>query len=85
MNYFVLPGKEKIFEDACANVLGALREASGHDESKIFRNVEAGDPEYLIVSTPPTATAERRTKPRASIPPLAGLSLPSRSWRLRRW
>ncbi|MCP5059388.1 MAG: antibiotic biosynthesis monooxygenase [bacterium] len=50
MNYFVLPGKEKIFEGACANVLGALRNASGHDESKIFRNVEAGEPEYLIVS-----------------------------------
>ncbi len=50
MNYFVLPGKEQVFEDACANVVVALREAEGHAESKIFRNVEAGDPEYLIVS-----------------------------------
>ncbi len=50
MNYFVLPGKEQVFENACTNVLGALRDAEGHDESKIFRNVEAGDPEYLIVS-----------------------------------
>ncbi len=50
MNYFVLPGKEQVFENACASVLGALRDAGGHEESKIFRNVEDGDPEYLIVS-----------------------------------
>lgn len=50
MNYFVLPGKEKIFEDAFASVVGALRAAEGHDESKMFRSVETGDPEYLIVS-----------------------------------
>ena len=50
MNYFVLPGKERLFEDACKSVLDALRAADGHDESKIYRCVEEGDPEYLIVS-----------------------------------
>ncbi len=50
MNYFVLPGKETVFEDACASVIQVLREAEGHEESKLFRNVEKGDPEYLIVS-----------------------------------
>ena len=50
MNYYVLPGKEKVFEDACQSVMKALRQAAGHDESKIYRCVEDGDPEYLIVS-----------------------------------
>lgn len=50
MNYNVLPGKEQVFENACETVLKALREADGHDESKIYRCVEDGDPEYLIVS-----------------------------------
>ena len=50
MNYFVLPGKEQVFENACASVIDALREAEGHEESKIYRNVEEGGPEYLIVS-----------------------------------
>ncbi len=50
MNYFVLPGKEQVFENACASVIEALRAADGHEESKIYRNVEDGGPEYLIVS-----------------------------------
>ena len=50
MNYFVLDGKEQVFEDACANVIQVLREADGHDESKIYRSVESGPAEYLIVS-----------------------------------
>jgi heme-degrading monooxygenase HmoA len=50
MNYYVREGKEKIFEDACRSVIESLRQAEGHDESKIYRCVEAGDPEYLIVS-----------------------------------
>jgi heme-degrading monooxygenase HmoA len=50
MNYYVREGKEKVFEDACRRVIESLRQAEGHDESKIYRSIEAGDPEYLIVS-----------------------------------
>ncbi len=50
MNYYVLEGKEKVFEDACANVIEVLRSAEGHEESKVYTNIEKGDPEYLIVS-----------------------------------
>jgi heme-degrading monooxygenase HmoA len=50
MNYYVRVGKERVFEDACQRVLEALREAEGHDESKVYRCIEPGDPEYLIVS-----------------------------------
>ncbi len=50
MNYYVLEGKEQVFESACAKVLEALRDGEGHDESKVFRNIEDGGPEYLIVS-----------------------------------
>lgn len=50
MNYYVRPGKERVFEDACRRVIETLRQAEGHDESKIYRCVEDGDPEYLVVS-----------------------------------
>lgn len=50
MNYYVREGKERVFEDACRSVLEVLREAEGHEESKVYRCVEKGDPEYLIVS-----------------------------------
>jgi heme-degrading monooxygenase HmoA len=50
MNYYVREGKERVFEDACRSVLDVLREAEGHEESKIYRCIESGDPEYLIVS-----------------------------------
>jgi len=50
MNYYVLEGKEPVFEAACQKVLAALRGAEGHEESKIYRCIEPGDPEYLIVS-----------------------------------
>ncbi len=50
MNYYVREGKERVFEDAFQSVLKALRNAEGHDESKLYRCVEAGEPEYLIVS-----------------------------------
>ena len=47
----VLPGKEEIFEGACKKVLEVMGEASGHDESQIFRRVDGGDTaQYLIVS-----------------------------------
>jgi heme-degrading monooxygenase HmoA len=50
MNYFVLPGKEQVFEDAVANVVNTMREIDGHDSSQLFRQVGDGDPTYLIVS-----------------------------------
>ena len=50
MNYYVRAGKEPVFESACERVLASLRQADGHDESKVYRCVESGDPEYLIVS-----------------------------------
>lgn len=50
MNYHVLAGKEKIFEDACANVVKTMETIDGHDQSQIYRSVSSEDPEYLIVS-----------------------------------
>jgi heme-degrading monooxygenase HmoA len=49
MNYSVLPGKEKVFEDACARVVEAMRGIDGHAESHLYHRV-GGDPVYLIVS-----------------------------------
>lgn len=50
MNYFVIPGKEKIFEDACANVVETMKGIDGHDDSHLFKEVGDGEPVYLIVS-----------------------------------
>ena len=50
MNYEVLPGKEQIFEDACANVVETMETIEGHDQSQIFKSISADDPAYLIVS-----------------------------------
>jgi heme-degrading monooxygenase HmoA len=50
MNYKVLDGKEDVFEAACRRVLETMSAASGHDESKIYRNIDAKPAEYLIVS-----------------------------------
>jgi len=49
MNYKMIPGKEKIFEDAFKNVLGAMQGMEGHSKSFLYRDVS--DPQsYLIVS-----------------------------------
>ena len=50
MNYYVIPGKEKIFEDACKKVVDTMRGIDGHDESHLYREVGDDDPAYLIVS-----------------------------------
>lgn len=50
MNYFVIPGKEKIFEDACANVIETMAGIEGHEASSLYREVGDGAPVYLIVS-----------------------------------
>lgn len=51
MNYSVLEGKEQIFEDACARVIAAMNGLDGHSESRLFKEVGAGQRHYLIVST----------------------------------
>ena len=43
MNYFVIAGKEQIFEDACANVVNAMQGIDGHDHSEIYKRVGEGD------------------------------------------
>lgn len=51
MNYHVLPGKEQVFEDACARVVQTMQAVDGHDESHLYRRL--GDDAasvYLIVS-----------------------------------
>lgn len=50
MNYFVIPGKEQIFEDACANVIKTMESIGGHEASSLYREVGDGAPVYLIVS-----------------------------------
>jgi heme-degrading monooxygenase HmoA len=51
MNYFVIAGKEKVFEDACGSVVKVMEEIDGHEESDLFKRVgKDGDPVYLIVS-----------------------------------
>ncbi len=50
MNYRVLPGKEQIFEDACANVVKTMESIEGHDASEIFKSISSDAPAYLIVS-----------------------------------
>ena len=50
MNYQVLPGKEQIFEDACANVVKTMQAISGHDASEIFKSISAETSAYLIIS-----------------------------------
>ena len=48
MNYQVLHGKEKTFEDAFAAVLTAMGKMPGHSKTGLYRNVQ--DPQqYLIV------------------------------------
>ena len=50
MNYSVLEGKEKIFEDACARVIETMGGMDGHSESRLFKEVGAEKRLYLIVS-----------------------------------
>ena len=49
MNYQVLAGKEETFEAACHRVLEGMADADGHDNSRIYRNIDDAG-EYLIVS-----------------------------------
>jgi heme-degrading monooxygenase HmoA len=49
MNYKVLPGKEKVFEDAFVNVLEVMRTSAGHTTSQLYKDVHENN-SYLIVS-----------------------------------
>lgn len=49
MNYIVLSGKEKAFEQVFVAVLEKMHQMPGHDQSYLFRDVN--DPQhYLIIS-----------------------------------
>lgn len=50
MNYYVISGKEQIFEDACAKVIDTMKGMEGHEASSLYREVLEGEPNYLIVS-----------------------------------
>ena len=50
MNYFVIPGKEQVFEDACAKVIQTMDGIDGHEVSSLYRQVAEAEPVYLIVS-----------------------------------
>lgn len=49
MNYRVLPGKEKAFEDVFNAVLGKMQGIEGHSKSFLYRDVNDRQ-NYLIVS-----------------------------------
>ena len=49
MNYHVLPGKQKEFEEKFQAVIGALKAAAGHTTSTLWKDV-SDDASYLITS-----------------------------------
>ena len=49
MNYTVIEGKEKTFEEAFNNVLKAMDGMGGHTHSALYRDVNRGQ-SFLIVS-----------------------------------
>ena len=49
MNYNVIDGKQSEFEGKFRAVLHALRDADGHVESSMYRNID-DDCAYLIIS-----------------------------------
>jgi heme-degrading monooxygenase HmoA len=49
MDYHVIQGKQHDFEEKFSAVLGALRGAAGHTDSRLYRDV-ADDCSYLIIS-----------------------------------
>jgi heme-degrading monooxygenase HmoA len=49
MNYHVIEGKEKEFEEKFAGVITALKAADGHTESTLWKDV-ADSASYLITS-----------------------------------
>lgn len=49
MNYHVIEGKQALFEEKFAGVIGALQAAPGHDSSHLWKDV-SDDASYLITS-----------------------------------
>ena len=49
MNYQVREGTQKLFEEKFAAVIGALRQATGHARSNLYRDVN-DECTYLIIS-----------------------------------
>ena len=49
MNYKMIPGKEKVFEDALTAVLKVMEEMEGHSKSFLYKDVSDAQ-SYLIVS-----------------------------------
>lgn len=49
MNYVTLPGKQRLFEEKFAGVIGALQAAPGHTQSTLWRDT-TNDASYLITS-----------------------------------
>lgn len=49
MNYSVLPGKQKAFEDVFDAVLNIMNDMPGHESSTLYRDV-SDDQNYLIIS-----------------------------------
>ena len=50
MNYFVIPGKETVFEAAVAKVVDTMKGIGGHAESHLYKEIGDAEPAYLIVS-----------------------------------
>ena len=49
MDYSVREGKEEVFESAFSRILTAVGKMPGHEETRLYRRVEAPH-EYLILS-----------------------------------
>ncbi len=49
MNYKVIPGKEEVFENAFAKVIGVMNDMEGHTKSSLYKDVNDAQ-QYLIVS-----------------------------------
>lgn len=49
MNYEVIEGKQAMFENAVTNVVHAMRQVDGHEQSWLFKDVHNGR-RYLILS-----------------------------------
>jgi heme-degrading monooxygenase HmoA len=50
MNYYVIPGKEEVFEAACSKVVETMKGIDGHAESHLYCEVGAETPAYMIAS-----------------------------------
>ena len=47
MNYSVLAGKEDVFESVCCRVIDLMSTDDGHQDSQLFRRVDAPNSSYF--------------------------------------